>query len=613
MAKTSKAVKPPKPEKATKVEAEKKPPESVTIIYDLFDLPTAQHKAGLAGLLLQIESMKSRKLVAPSWKADEKEPATKVAVTFTEESTTSLFNDLYDATWIEGPPRKKPFFKGKGDAKKEVPAVRRAPIIETDKKGNEKTIEGYVYLELTPALATLRQYLPPQGEWVRLWRDLIWQVIRDSKKKAPYIQRAAAKAAPKGATVEEEAEEEGAAGEDDEKGKSDGSTWADLVKHEVARGKNTFAVGKLSSALLLGAQAKSAEDLAFVGRIDQNLLLHFWPMTCMVYVPRFVDGDGHSHIGRRDKDDKSKHFCLAIPDVSDLLGFLDDYPKVLAGLSTETAIYRPKESLIDIAAEGGISFVEHLARLAPQMARGAESRSSVSGIDYLHLNQDGNIVRFLSTGRVAYSRYLAEDYLAIVGRAGAAPPYGNPLFRRGLMQALLDARPWFHPFGRLFAEWDVSFFVPTDDPPNLLWFWADARKKIQEVIQAMPTDPKPDDPPADADDLLMTLIHRLTRTYLAERAKQKSGIDPEKFKDGDKIAWDKLPKDYYDARRAAGESLFLEFRSRREQAFVEHFAQTFFAAKQYVSEDQYTEVGRALFRRTENVKTLTLMALSANS
>ena len=39
----------------TRTKAE--PITSVTIPYDLFDLPTAQHKAGLAGLILQIRSM----------------------------------------------------------------------------------------------------------------------------------------------------------------------------------------------------------------------------------------------------------------------------------------------------------------------------------------------------------------------------------------------------------------------------------------------------------------------------------------------------------------------------------------------------------------------------
>ena len=49
----------------------------------------------------------------------------------------------------------------------------------------------------------------------------------------------------------------------------------------------------------------------------------------------------------------------------------------------------------------------------------------------------------------------------------------------------------------------------------------------------MPTAPHPDAPPPDTDDLLMMLIHRLTRTYLAERVKEKiRKIDPEKFKEG---------------------------------------------------------------------------------
>jgi hypothetical protein len=34
---------------------------SLTVRFDLFDLPTAQHKAGLAGMLLQIQSMGNRR------------------------------------------------------------------------------------------------------------------------------------------------------------------------------------------------------------------------------------------------------------------------------------------------------------------------------------------------------------------------------------------------------------------------------------------------------------------------------------------------------------------------------------------------------------------------
>ena len=143
-----------------------RPPEAVRYLPTsrLADRP-AQGRASRT--VVADESMKESEETCAEVGIAPEHPSTKGQVTFTEETTTSLFDDLYHATWIEGCAREKPFFKGKGDAKKEVPAVRRTTFTKTDKKGNEKTIEGYVYLELTPALATLRQYLPAQGEWVR--------------------------------------------------------------------------------------------------------------------------------------------------------------------------------------------------------------------------------------------------------------------------------------------------------------------------------------------------------------------------------------------------------------------------------------------------------------
>ena len=37
--------------------SKKAAPERITLTFDLHDLPTAQHRAGLAGLILQIDSM----------------------------------------------------------------------------------------------------------------------------------------------------------------------------------------------------------------------------------------------------------------------------------------------------------------------------------------------------------------------------------------------------------------------------------------------------------------------------------------------------------------------------------------------------------------------------
>ena len=38
--------------------------EQVTLTFELFDLPSAQHKAGLAGLLILLESLHSRAVSA---------------------------------------------------------------------------------------------------------------------------------------------------------------------------------------------------------------------------------------------------------------------------------------------------------------------------------------------------------------------------------------------------------------------------------------------------------------------------------------------------------------------------------------------------------------------
>lgn len=547
-------------------------PESVTVTYDLFDLPTAQHKAGLAGLQMQIRHMEGKSPKPPAIPAIVAETPTSLSVTFTRDSAQALMDDVYAAERAEVRVKKK------WPSAKEI---RPSEVVVEEVNEKPANVRYFFHEVVQPTGGLLRQHVRHEP-WLKLWRDMLWAIPRGNpQSREPFEQRADGKPCKEG-----------------------GLAWAGLVKADKARAAGGFATGPVAGSLWLGAQASNAELVPFEGRVEQTLLLHFWPLTALVYVPQMVQPDGSSEfVG----------YALAVPEVSDLEQFPHDYNGLLADLGEELRGYRPAGAVIDLPAEGALSFLDHLAWLAADKTAAAEVRLSVGSVEFLHMAKFGNNIKVMANGRVVPRPNLLDDYRAIVGDPGQKPAFANPLFRRGLVLALLNNEPWFRPFGKMFGEWDARFFVPSDDPPKLMWFWSDARKKLQEVIQAMPTNPQPGDPPPSADDLLMMLVHRLARTYLAERAKQKSGIDPDKFKDGDKIAWDRLPKEYTDARRAAGESLFLEFRSRRDQGFIDHFAQTFFATKQYVSEDHYTEIGRALMHRTEDVKTLTLMALSANS
>ena len=123
-----------------------------------------------------------------------------------------------------------------------------------------------------------------------------------------------------------------------------------------------------------------------------------------------------------------------------------------------------------------------------------------------------------------------------------------------------------------------------------------------------------DEPDAPTDSRLMKVIYRVVQSYVLNKASSKSNIDLDKFRGDDgKLNWEKVPSDFTKERSRVGESLFLELRSRRDQAFVDHFTITLFAGKQYLSEADCELLGLALFDRTDDVKTLTLMALSANS
>lgn len=564
-------------------------PESVEVCYDLFDLPTAFHKAGLAGLILQLRSMERRGILADH-EVPPEPGLTSMTIRFTESLVNKVFDDVYDAkpyrSWV----------RSKWAGQEPVASEKRP---ETDKAtGKTKEVTWYAYDVIQPSGECLRELYPPMPEnkgWHKLWRDMLWAIPRGNpQSRQPFEQRAADPAQPC---------------------KEGPAAWAALRK---AQATGWGLTGPVASSLWPGAQAENAERAPFEGRVEHNLLLHFWPLTVLVFVPdRFK---AKQQGGEVVIEYEPPSYSLAVPDVADLKEFIGQYPKLAGGLNGplagEDAVrgFRPARAVIDMPEEGALALMEHMAwLLGDRVQRMERLKRVIHTVEFIHLAKEGNNIKTLAAGRVAPTDYLLDEYEVICPRDPKTRPYHNPLFRRALIRALLDNQPWYKPFGKLFAEWDVSFFVPTDHPPSLSWFWADARKKLQEVIQAMPAAPHPNDPPPDSDDLLLMLIHRLTRTYLAERAKRKSGVDPEKFKEGDKINWEKLPKDYYDARRAVGESLFLEFRSRRDQAFIDHFAQTFFAAKQYVSEDQYSEIGHALLRRAEDVKVLTLMALSANS
>jgi CRISPR-associated protein Cmx8 len=101
---------------------------------------------------------------------------------------------------------------------------------------------------------------------------------------------------------------------------------------------------------------------------------------------------------------------------------------------------------------------------------------------------------------------------------------------------------------------------------------------------------------------------------LLRKTEEKTGLEWDKIKEK-KTPEGKIdvPKEWSQEKEKLASNIFLEMRSRREQAFVDHFTGTFCSVKQYLPEDDFQIVANELLTDSEKVKTLTLLALSANS
>jgi CRISPR-associated protein Cmx8 len=338
----AKAKSPPKPKGEPNSQIE------IVVKYDLFDLPTAFHKAGLAGLVLLIESLKARHVLTEAEAKHEMAP-TSVTVTFTNDLVQKLMDDIYDAKVVEVSVKSK--WPGAD--------LKREETVEEEIDGKKVKSKRYIYDQVQPKGSFFDNVFDAEKEiWRKLWRDMLWNITRGRPTtRIPFNERADGKPCGEGEAI-----------------------WTDLLNVEKARGKNGFYTAELSSALFPGAQAVNAEGIAFEGRAEENLLLHFWTFVALLFVPNIVDTDGSSDfVG----------YTLAVPEVGDLVDFTEHYPRILDALKPAPRGYRPAGAIIDIAAEGGLSFLNSLAEVSGLKVEDSKLKYSIRSVEYLHLVKAG--------------------------------------------------------------------------------------------------------------------------------------------------------------------------------------------------------------------------------
>ncbi len=170
--------------------SKKTAPERITLTIDLHELPTAQHRAGLAGLILQIDSMgpdgnKRNPNLIP---VIEEITATTVTITFTRDSMQGVFDDLYAAEPVEVTVAKK--WPGKAKPKPGEFFIEK----KDPKTGEVKRSPGFCYDVVQPLGTCLKRHLQESAmPWLDLWRQMVWSIPRGGnnvRSRAPFDETA---------------------------------------------------------------------------------------------------------------------------------------------------------------------------------------------------------------------------------------------------------------------------------------------------------------------------------------------------------------------------------------------------------------------------------------
>ncbi len=436
--------------------------------WNLHELPSSQHRAGLAGLALCVAFLKRR----PDRKGtcDVKQlDDDGLTLVVDRPGMQSLFDDVYDATLEETRSRSK--WAGAEPKRTEEVAVT------DDRAGKTKTEKRFVYDRVVPAGTTVGDWdAAGPGTpklWLKLWQDMVWSTLRGvPATREPFNARAEAREIDDG-----------------------GEAWDELAA-------KPGATVDLPSTYALGAQAKNAENVPFEDVVRTRFLLHFWSVVVAIYVPAVLQRDGkRDFIG----------YALAMPDVAILGDFVTAWEQVARGRGCEPSGYVPREAVIDLAAEAGLDVVRRSNERIATAGGAAATRLWLSGVDVFHLEKEGNNVRMRGIARVIPERKQDDEY-ARVRAAG----YWSPLFRRQRIINVLERRPWWFGFARLCST------TPDEMTIRHQQFQHDCRAALTEVEMKQDT--------ADANQTLEHLVYRRVQAYVLGKTERKYELSWSKVK-----------------------------------------------------------------------------------
>jgi len=530
-------------------------PEVLELDYQLAELPSSQHRAGLAGLVLMADwlNRQPNKRGICTIERDVHSATLKID----EQGLEDLFNEVYAAT--DGEQERKQLRKNNRTGEV-IPPLREEKRKTLDAKGRPKEQAVYIYKATIPKGAFLLEDYPSadvhDGAWIKLWRDVIWNIFRGKPTtRKPFEDRA------KGKRTNDAAK-----------------AWQEL------RQPLDYTVD-LPSTYYIGAQANNAENVPFKDRARFQFLLHFWPYVAQIYVPAIIDNEGER---------KLIGYALAIPDVANLDLFCEELPLVLRQRGTEMSGYRPRDCIVDLAVEGALDTLRRLRDRLTQIEGEQRFVDLLLGVDVVHAERQGNNIRLLGSTRVDPEAQMIDKYVRV------RENLWNPTFRRQRLLNLVHRREWHDGFDTILCG------LPYERTVGDNAFRHDARESFPEEVKAMSEEPASTERSEAPEINEESLIYRVVGIYLSQKLKSKYQLDWASVKnDADKR------NDYEEKKGKLAREAFLAIRSRTGQDFIDYFASTLCSVPQNMNEQRFAALTKALLEDTDKIRTLTMLALSA--
>lgn len=533
--------------------------KTLTLDFKLAELPSAQHRAGLAGLILMI-----RELEKQEWFEDRQENGALLEIENLDKYGTSIQLNLeglialFDLTYLS--------FKEERKSKSKIKDFIRVDEIEVEENGKKKIQKYYVYEVITPTAGFLEQWDKSEKKaWLKIWRDMFWSIIKGvPATRNPFNSRCDLNLW-EGQSFTKDAE----------------SVWKGLQKPK----KNTGQSG----AFYLGAMAVNAENVSTDDLIKWQFLLHFWAFVAQVYCPSILDKDGKRNFNG---------YVIVIPDIANLEDFCDELPDILSDRDTKVFGFRPQESIIDIPEEGALDLLNLIRQRIAKKAVSNSLSDLILGVEVIHAEKQGNSIKLHSVSYLQPIEEQVDDYQTIKDL------YYCPWFRRqrllNLINSKLDSQsnslvkrlPW-DGFGDLLSRVPQKWLRE-----NHSYFSHDARQLFTQEgdFDMNKTTPKTRE--------YAEIVYKIAQGFVIGKLASKYDLQWSKCQGNPK-----LERDYDDKKEKIVNEAFLAIRSRTEkQAFIDYFVSTLYP---FVRQDEFADFAQRLFQDTEEIRALILLALSS--